>query len=51
VFTGRYELSPYIKQARFVFKGLMENIIQYKLLCYDHCNNSTGLSKRIRVNN
>jgi hypothetical protein len=23
VFTARYELSPYIKQIRFVFKGLM----------------------------
>jgi hypothetical protein len=24
VFTARYELSPYIKQTRFVFKGLKE---------------------------
>jgi hypothetical protein len=23
VFTARYALSPYIKQRRFVFKGLM----------------------------
>jgi hypothetical protein len=23
VFTARYELSPYIKQIRFVFKGLI----------------------------
>jgi hypothetical protein len=23
VFTARYALSPYIKQIRFVFKGLM----------------------------
>jgi len=25
VFTARYALSPYIKQARFVFKGLIRN--------------------------
>jgi hypothetical protein len=24
VFTARYGLSPYIKQIRFVFKGLMD---------------------------
>jgi hypothetical protein len=24
VFTARYALSPYIKQIRFVFKGLMQ---------------------------
>jgi hypothetical protein len=24
VFTARYALSPYIKQIRFVFKGLMD---------------------------
>jgi hypothetical protein len=24
VFTARYALSPYIKQTRFVFKGLIE---------------------------
>jgi hypothetical protein len=24
VFTARYALNPYIKQIRFVFKGLME---------------------------
>jgi hypothetical protein len=26
VFTARYALSPYIKQIRFVFKGLNEDI-------------------------
>jgi hypothetical protein len=25
VFTARYALSPYIKQIRFVFKGLTAN--------------------------
>jgi hypothetical protein len=25
VFTARYALSPYIKQVRFVFKGLIQN--------------------------
>jgi hypothetical protein len=28
VFTARYALSPYIKQIRFVFKGLI-NIVVY----------------------
>jgi hypothetical protein len=27
VFTARYALSPYIKQIRFVFKGLKNTII------------------------
>jgi hypothetical protein len=27
VFTARYALSPYIKQIRFVFKGLSNNIV------------------------
>jgi hypothetical protein len=26
VFTARYALSPYIKQARLVFKGLIQRI-------------------------
>jgi hypothetical protein len=26
VFTARYALSPYIKQIRFVFKGLISHI-------------------------
>jgi hypothetical protein len=25
VFTARYELTPYIKQARFIFKGLIQH--------------------------
>jgi hypothetical protein len=28
VFTGRYALSPYIKQTRFVFKGLIEQYVR-----------------------
>jgi hypothetical protein len=28
VFTARYALSPYIKQTRFVFKGLMLQILE-----------------------
>jgi hypothetical protein len=27
VFTARYALSPYIKQIRFVFKGLIKHLI------------------------
>jgi hypothetical protein len=27
VFTARYALSPYIKQTRFVFKGLINTVI------------------------
>jgi hypothetical protein len=27
VFTARYELSPYIKRTRFVFKGLILTIL------------------------
>jgi hypothetical protein len=28
VFTARYALSPYIKQIRFIFKGLMRNMVK-----------------------
>jgi hypothetical protein len=34
VFTARYALSPYIKQTRFVFKGLMSFQIYYVCVCY-----------------
>jgi hypothetical protein len=27
VFTARYALSPYVKQIRFVFKGLMVVVV------------------------
>jgi hypothetical protein len=30
VFTARYALSPYIKQTRFVFKGLIEGVYRSK---------------------
>jgi hypothetical protein len=30
VFTARYALSPYIKQIRFVFKGLTERLLTFK---------------------
>jgi hypothetical protein len=33
VFTARYALRPYIKQIRFVFKGLIEPVIYAK--CYE----------------
>jgi hypothetical protein len=29
VFTARYALSPYIKQIRFVFKGLINAVSMY----------------------
>jgi hypothetical protein len=28
VFTARYALSPYIKEIRFVFKGLIINVVK-----------------------
>jgi hypothetical protein len=31
VFTARYALSPYIKQIRFVFKGLNEELLQRQM--------------------
>jgi hypothetical protein len=34
VFTARYALSPYIKQMRFFFKGLMYNMFRPKLKKY-----------------
>jgi hypothetical protein len=52
VFTARYALSPYIKQIRFVFKGLregnrvglLENTVlrhmcgsKYDLVLFRHC--------------
>jgi hypothetical protein len=30
VFTGRYALSPYIKQIRFVFKGLLRALYEQR---------------------
>jgi hypothetical protein len=35
VFTARYALGPYIKQVRFVFKGLMIVCTEMKLVEYD----------------
>jgi hypothetical protein len=32
VFTARYALGPYIKQIRFVFKGLIMSVIVMKVL-------------------
>jgi hypothetical protein len=32
MFTARYALSPYIKQIRFVFKGLMIHHEDYKCI-------------------
>jgi hypothetical protein len=32
VFTARYALSPYIKQTRFVFKGLISTDVPYAAL-------------------
>jgi hypothetical protein len=34
VFTARYALSPYIKQIRFVFKGLIPNINNPQFVTY-----------------
>jgi hypothetical protein len=33
VFTARYALSPYIKQIRFVFKGLININKHYSTIC------------------
>jgi hypothetical protein len=42
VFTARYALSPYIKQIRFVFKGLIRLQVKRKQFL---CSNSvTGFS-------
>jgi hypothetical protein len=35
VFTARYALSPYIKQIRFVFKGLIRFTSVHTWLIYD----------------
>jgi hypothetical protein len=38
VFTARYALSPYIKQIRFVFKGLMlRDTYTDSLVLYSSC--------------
>jgi hypothetical protein len=34
VFTARYALSPYIKQIRFVFKGLIRGELHYAIYKY-----------------
>ena len=37
MFTARYGLSPYIKQTRLVFKGLIHevcNLLMYGKFCY-----------------
>jgi hypothetical protein len=35
VFTARYALSPYIKQIRFVFKGLNTCLLEYSHVASD----------------
>jgi hypothetical protein len=37
MFTARYALSPYIKQIRFVFKGLILYLLQVGLTTLDIC--------------
>jgi hypothetical protein len=44
VFTARYALSPYIKQIRFVFKGLRMNVTEASCL---KCNSDTCLSTAV----
>jgi hypothetical protein len=41
VFTARYALSPYIKQIRFVFKGLKATKLFYQILQF-------GINKKIK---
>jgi hypothetical protein len=44
VFTARYALSPYIKQIRFVFKGLtVRNVTERLLLCDIFCSTADPL--------
>jgi hypothetical protein len=43
VFTARYALSPYIKQIRFVFKGLITTIIAIKINVVINCSLILGL--------
>jgi hypothetical protein len=38
VFTARYALSPYIKQIRFVFKGLSGSVFCKTVYLYDLCS-------------
>jgi hypothetical protein len=55
VFTARYALSPYIKQIRFVFKGLIfQELVQFVVMdfifkCVELCPSFTiNLLTRMR---
>jgi hypothetical protein len=55
MFTARYALSPYIKQIRFVFKGLISNVkctnteskymSQYEIICSEKVGGGDGTFK------
>jgi hypothetical protein len=48
VFTAQYALSPYIKQIRFVFKGLMTNESKTKYMQIN--TNITNLEQDLIIN-
>jgi hypothetical protein len=43
VFTARYALSPYIKEIRFVFKGLISPSLEANISLFSPLNND-GIS-------
>jgi hypothetical protein len=47
VFTARYALSPYIKQIRFVFKGLMGEV-GVEMFKISHNGGETGFGPDIQ---
>jgi ribosomal protein S19 len=50
VFTARYALSPYIKQIRFVFKGLMWcKDVPQNLACTRATQNEERIRTRARI--
>jgi hypothetical protein len=47
VFTARYALSPYIKQIRFVFKGLKQSYMSSGFHGDKNCVNSSRSDNRV----
>jgi hypothetical protein len=46
VFTARYALSPYIKQIRFAFKGLIQILDVFVALCREHFTGHIAIIQR-----
>jgi hypothetical protein len=50
MFTARYALSPYIKQIRFVFKGLIyaDSVLRYDVLHRNKANQNNTAARYVK---